>query len=452
LPTTADTAVLNVNSISIPNTTTGQIINVNKILGLFTLNGTMTTTATTLTGFGTAFLTELAINAVVRKSDGTSLGTVTAITSNTSATVTGGATNATAISAYAGGGASATVTLNVTTSATYTIDSPGGIEAGQIPVVSPSTFVVTGTGGASTIVNFNCGSGNLRGSAISSGIHNCIKLSLTGSTININCINIYGGLTASDNYCIQNAGASNTINITATGEVLPGAAAALNIAIGSGFYNVSADSIKGGSSQPAILSAINSTGVQIFSAANITPSITCPAIVFGNTTSPFINTTVANITATTSVNTSGNGSNPTSAISVTRYYLTTPTIKVYQNSTTENIYSTTAGTMPAAKHVLAGVSVGTTVGTLTQADPATVLDGATYGVISSTNDSPRTGTLNIKNEVWGSLTNRELTSAKNITTDDTKINSTAIKASTDRIPTNPSSIESVGAQLATIFP
>jgi hypothetical protein len=50
-------------------------------------------------------------------------------------------------------------------------------------------------------------------------------------------------------------------------------------------------------------------------------------------------------------------------------------------------------------------------------------------------------------DVW-SYSTRELTSAKNITSDDTKINSTAIKTSTDRIPLNPASIESTGDQIA----
>jgi hypothetical protein len=51
--------------------------------------------------------------------------------------------------------------------------------------------------------------------------------------------------------------------------------------------------------------------------------------------------------------------------------------------------------------------------------------------------------------IWAYAT-RELTSAKNITTDDTEINSTAIKTATDRIPTNPASVQSTGDQIATI--
>jgi hypothetical protein len=400
LPTAADIAVLNNNGITIPSTTTGQIINVDKIMGLYPLQGSMITTATTLTGTGTFFLTELAIGTRVWKSDGTTLGTVQSVISNTSATVTGGASNATGVTAYGGGGASSSLTINITTSATYTIDAPNGIEGGQIATVSPTVINVAGTGGISTNVDFNSESGNIRGAGAGSGGNSAIKLSLSGSIININCINIYGGITASDNYGVAMIGNGNTINVTATGEILPGAAPALNIFSTTSIFNVSAALIKGGTSYPAILNTTNNTSTQIISAANITPSTTCSAISFINASAPYLNTTLANITASTAINTSGNGSNPITAITVMRYYLTTPLIKIYQNSSTENPYSVTSGTIPNKKYVLATIAVGSETGTLTLPQQSTVLAGTNYGVGELTSPAEQsTGTLDIPNAV-----------------------------------------------------
>jgi len=71
----------------------------------------------------------------------------------------------------------------------------------------------------------------------------------------------------------------------------------------------------------------------------------------------------------------------------------------------------------------------------------------TGGDLISSWSTNATNTAVTEATIWAYAT-RELTSAKNITTDDAKINSTAIKTATDRIPTNPASIESTGGQIA----
>ena len=398
-PGSSDIAVLNNNGITIPNTTTGTIINVSRIYGTLPLTGTMTTTATTLTGTGTLFLTELAIGTLVRKSDGTSLGTVTAIASNTSATVTGGATNATAVTAFGGGGASATVTLNITTNQTYTINASSGIEGGQLPVVAPSLFVVAGIGNSSTTVTFNAASGDIRGGGLSGGVNTGIKLTLTNSNIIVNCINLYGGITATDNYGLQNSGAGNTVTINATGEVSGTTATGVVQSATTGAITVNAVTIKGGTSVPGFLLNVANTSTQAIAVTNITPSITCPAICVVNASNVgAVNTSKINISG--NITTTGNSSNPIAAIQASNYYLNTSSIKVYNTSLSEVTYSTTTGTIPDPAYVVAGVAVGSTTGTLVQPDPATVLTAVSYGTISSTNPANRTGTLNIGASVW----------------------------------------------------
>lgn len=400
-PGVNDIAVLNNNGITISNTTTGTIINVNKILGAYPLNGTITTTAGvgTLTGVGTAFLTELAIGSYIRHgTTGVIIGIVSSITSNTSAAITSGVA-ASSIIGYAGGGASATVTLNITTNSTYTISAPSGIEAGQILVNGPTLFIVQGAGNSSTTVTFNSASGNIRGPGLSGGGNSAIKLNLTNSNIVINALNIYGGITSNDNNAIQNVGAGNTVTINATGEVTGVTGPSVVQSAATGAISIVTPTIKGGSGVPGFLMALANTSTQVISATNITPSINCPAICVVNaSTVGAVNTSKINIIG--SINTTGNSANPIAAIQAANYYLNSSSIKLYNTTPSEVTYSTTVGTIPDPAYVLATVPVGSTVGTLTQADPAAVLAGTSYGVISSVDPSPRTGTLNIGAAVW----------------------------------------------------
>ena len=400
-PGVSDIAVLNNNGITIPNTTTGTIINVDKILGAYPLTGTITTTSGvgTLTGVGTAFLTQLASGAYLRHgTTGVIIGIVSAITSDTSATITSGVATS-GITAYAGGGTSATVTLNVTTNSTYTISAPSGIEAGQILVNGPSAFIVAGAGNSSTTVTFNSASGNIRGGGISGGANSGIKLNLTNSNVVINSLNLYGGITASDNYGVQNAGAGNTVTINATGEVSGVTGTAVVQQAATGAISITTPTIKGGTSVPGFLMALANTGTQVISATSITPSITCPAICVSNASNAgAVNTSKINVIG--NITTTGNSSNPIAAIQAANYYLNSSSIKLYNTTPSEVTYSTTVGAIPDPAYVLATVPVGATVGTLTQADPAAVLAGTSYGVISSSNPATRTGTLNIGAAVW----------------------------------------------------
>ena len=61
---------------------------------------TSTTASTTVTGTGTLFLTELTIGSVITRQDGTAIGTVSSITSNTSLTLTANASNNVANQTY----------------------------------------------------------------------------------------------------------------------------------------------------------------------------------------------------------------------------------------------------------------------------------------------------------------------------------------------------------------
>jgi hypothetical protein len=357
-PGASDIAVLNNNNITIPNTTTGSIINVDKILGAYPLIGTITTTAGvgTLTGVGTAFLSELAIGAYIRHgTTGVVLGIVSSITSNTLAGITSGVATS-GITAYAGGGTSATVTLNVTTNSTYTISAPSGIEAGQILVNGPSAFIVAGTGNVSTQVNFQCGSGNIRGGGTSGGSNNAIKLTLTGSTVSISCISVFGGVTANDNYGILNSGAGNTVSITATGEITGTTATAIVQSAATGAITISGGgTIKGGTSVTGFLINVTNSNTQVITVASITPSITTPAIMASNASNVGgLNPSQLNITATTAVNTSGSAANPIAAIQASKYLLTTPTIKVYNVAGSLATYTvpTTGDLYPSAGNVL----------------------------------------------------------------------------------------------------
>lgn len=361
-PGSTDVAVLNVNSISIPSSATGTslspTIDVGSIYGALQLSGQVITTATTLTGTsGSAFTTELAIGVIVRTAAGTSLGTVTQVTSDTSATVTGGATNASPIFAYAGGGASATATLTVTTSSSYYIrTNTGGIEGGQLQVAAPTVFVVTGAGNASTNVTFAC-AGSLKGAGISGGANCGIKATLTNSIVSIGCTNVYGGITASDNYGFQNTGAGNSITITATGDVIGVTATAINQGAVTGQLSVAATgAIRGGSSCTGILfNASNTSGDQTISAATIAASVTCPAIMSTNSSNVGgLNPVSLVISAGTSINTSGTSSSAYAAIQASRYKLTTPTIYMYNSVGTQVTYSipTSGDVYPAPANVL----------------------------------------------------------------------------------------------------
>lgn len=465
-PGSTDVAILNVNGISIPNTATGTsvspTINVDKIYGALPLSGTMTTTTTALNGSGTSFTTELAIGVIVRNAAGTSLGTVTQVISDTSAVVSGGATNASPILAFAGGGASATVTLNVTTNSSYYIKTnSGGIEGGQLAVVAPSVFIVQGTGNSSTTVTFDCASGNIRGGGTSGGANSGIKLNLTNSNIVVNCINVYGGITASDNYGVQNTGAGNTVTINATGEVSGVTGTAVVQQAATGAISITTPTIKGGTSVPGFLMAIANTGTQVISATSITPSITCPAICVSNASNAgAVNTSKINVIG--SITTTGNSSNPIAAIQAANYYLNSSSIKLYNTTPSEVTYSTTVGAIPDPAYVLATVPVGATVGTLTQADPAAVLTGTSYGVISSTNPATRTGTLNIGAAVWdyatasattpGSLGEYVVTTLQHTVSDQVLSD---IDTNPNSLPTitrlhNVSTVDTTGQQIQTI--
>jgi hypothetical protein len=370
-PGADDVAILNVSAISIPNTTTGDIITVSKIYGVLPLSGTMMTTTTALNGSGTSFTTELAIGVIVRTAAGTSLGTVTQVISDTSAVVSGGATNASPILAYAGGGASATVTLNVTTNSEYNINSSNGIEGGQLAVVAPSVFIVAGAGNSSTTVRFNSASGNIRGGGTSGGANSGIKLNLTNSNIVVNCINLYGGITANDNYGLQNVGAGNNVTINATGEVTGVIGTAVVQQSTSGAITLNSDTIKGGTSVPGFLMAVNNSGTQVIAVTSITPSITCPAICVVNSSNVGgVNTSKLSISG--NITTTSNSSNPIAAIQASNYYLDSSSIKVYDPTPTEITYSTGASASDA-QYILSGQTVGGINGTLTLPTASKVL-------------------------------------------------------------------------------
>jgi hypothetical protein len=360
-PGPSDVAVLNVNSISIPSSATGTslspTIDVGSIYGALQLSGTVVTTTTALNGSLTSFTTELAIGVIVRTAAGTSLGTVTQVISDTSAVVSGGATNASPIFAYAGGGASATATLSVTTSSSYYIrTTTGGIEGGQLQVAAPTVFIVTGTGNASTNVTFAC-AGSLRGAGISGGANCGIKATLTNSIVSIGCTNVYGGITASDNYGFQNTGAGNNITITATGDVVGVTATAINQGAVTGQLSVAATgAIRGGSSCTGILfNTSNTSGDQTISAATIAASVTCPAIMSTNASNVGgLNPVSLVISAGTSINTSGTSGSAYAAIQASRYKLTTPTIYMYNSVGTQVTYSipTSGDVYPVPANVL----------------------------------------------------------------------------------------------------
>jgi hypothetical protein len=353
LPTASDIAVLNNNGITITGTT-GSIIDVKAIYGLYPLQGTVTSNASTLTGLGTYFTTELAQGTIVRRSDGVTIGTVTGITSDTSATLSGGATNA-GVLAYGGGGTAATVSLVVSGTNAYSISAPDGIECGQIPVVSPSVFAISGATTGSTI-NIGCANGYIRGGATTSGTHNALKITSTNCIFTIGTKGIYGGVgAATDNYGINNGGAGNTINITATDYISGSSSPAIFMSATTGYISInSTHDLKAGTSVSAFTQGSNTSGTHIITCRDLIPSTSAP-VIFGYSGTNAICTTLFDIRPTT-LSTSGNSANPYAAIATARYLLTATTLKYYNNLNTEISYTVASSSpvYPYAQYVLAG--------------------------------------------------------------------------------------------------
>jgi len=251
-----------------------------------------------------------------------------------------------------------------------------------------------------------------------------IVFNCTNTKIQVNCSSVTGGVTNTAAYAIINNAAGNTIYINCSGAITAnvGSAIATNVTTGSIYYK--ATSIEGGSSVPAVLYSVNNTSTQYFgytydfatgtpSVSNITnlnASSTYSAIAGGTT--PFL------INAT-NVNSNTNGLFP--IYSLNFKLISTATVKI-----------------PDLSATLQSFVVG---GTSYASFAAQMWDYLT----SNATTSGSLGKLIVDN-----LNATVGSRATQTSVDTAQTDITTIKTSTNRIPTNPASIESTGGQIASL--
>jgi hypothetical protein len=310
-------------------------------------------------------------------------------------------------------GGTAQITITNIFSPTLTIGS-GGIESSQLTTAGNTITILGSPTSQPSVMQILC-SGDITGGFSSAATSHAIYINCTNSKIYITADEILSGITANTAYAIHipSAATGNTIYVNCT-KITGGTAAAINNNTTSGIVIYKATTIEGGNSIAGIQQQNENnassqyvgytwdftTGIPTASPiTDITASTTSPAIQSYTGTAPYINKTQFIINAT---NINGN-SNGMDALMLFKALLSVTNIYYYDTPTTFKNYK----------------------------------------------DQTPSATTVTEASIWAYAT-RELTSAKNITTDDTKINSTAIKTATDRIPTNPASIESTGGQIASL--
>lgn len=321
------------------------------------------------------------------------------------------ATTGFTVNAAAGGTAQITVTN--TYSPTVTVGA-GGIESSQLTTAGNTITILGSPTSQPSVMQILC-SGDITGGFSSAATSHGIYINCTNSKIYITADEILSGITVNTAYAIHipSAATGNTIYVNCT-KITGGTAAAINNNTTSGTVIYKATTIEGGNSIAGIQQQNENnassqyvgytwdftTGTPTASPiTDITASTTSPAIQSYTGTAPYINKTQFIINAT---NINGN-SNGMDALMLFKALLSVTNIYYYDTPTTFKNYR----------------------------------------------DQTPSATTVTEASIWAYAT-RELTSAKNITTDDTEINSTAIKTATDRIPTNPASVQSTGDQIATI--
>lgn len=318
------------------------------------------------------------------------------------------ATTGFTVNANAGG--TAQITITNTYAPTVTVGS-GGIESSQATTAG-NTITISGSPTSQANVtqilcNGGLTNGDITGGSGAAGTSHGIYITASNAKIYILAKDINSGTsTTSDAIRVAATATGNTIAINASGGIYGGTAPSITFVATSGSLYIKAATISAGNSVSSIaITGISSSTHYIgysydFSTStpsiqpitNITASGTYPAIYSLVTTPLFIQAT--------NINGDNNGILPIISLN--------------------------------AKIAATNIKLYNPVGSL----------------ITYQNQTPSATTVT-EASIWSYAT-RELTSAKNITTDDTKINSTAIKIATDRIPTNPASVQSTGDQIATL--
>lgn len=310
-------------------------------------------------------------------------------------------------------GGSVTVALTNVFYPTITVGS-GGIESVQ-STVAAHVISLSGSSTTGTTSKFliDC-AGDITGGYNASG--HTINIACTGTKIQINANNVQGGITTGDNGAIYLASNGNTVYVNCTNSIISSVGTAIRIAVTttSTMY-VKATTITGGSSTPAIRVESNTSGVYIgytcdFSTAtpkigtsvvtDINASSTSPAIQSYTATAPYISTTPFYIQAT-NLNGSSNG---VDSLMIFNGKLTVTNIKYYDTDNT---------------------------------------------LITYQNQTPTASTAA---EFWAYLTSNATTSGSlgKLIVDNLNAKVGDVKTSTDRIPTNPASVQSTGDQIATL--
>lgn len=330
---------------------------------------------------------------------------------------TGFSTNAVA-------GGSVSIVLTNSFYPTITVGA-GGLEP-TIATTSAHMLTVSGSSTTGTTSKFliDC-SGLILGGFSSSS--SAILFNCSNTKIQVNCSSVTGGITSTQAYAIINNGVGNTIYINCSGAITGniGSAIATQVLTGSIYYK--ATSIEGGSSIPAVFYSGNNTSTQYFgysydfstgtpavsNITNLNASSTYSAIAGGTT--PFL------INAT-NVNSNTNGLFP--IYSLNFKLNSTATVKIPDLSATlQSFVVGGTSTSTAAEFWAYLTSNATTAGSLGKL----IVDNLNATVLSR-------ATQTSLDTVAGYI--------------DTEV--AAIKTATDRIPTNPASVQSTGDQIATL--
>jgi hypothetical protein len=314
----------------------------------------------------------------------------------------------TGFSVNAAAGGSATVTLTTSYCPTITIGS-GGIEASQATTAG-NTISVSGTTLSSNVFQILC-SGNIIG-----GYNNSqytINIACTNTNILIASNNITGGITSGSCRVIGVLASGNTVYINNTDTISGGSGAAI-FWNSTGSLYLKSTSIIGGTlaaiEYPNNLAFTQYIGYSydfstststVSKITNITASSTFPAIQSYTSTSPYNNTTPFLINAT-NINHSTNGF---------------PAIYCYNYK----LNSDATVKIPNLSAMLQSFVVG-----------------ATPPIAAS--------------DVWNFLTANATTAGSlgKLIVDNLNAKVGDVKTATDRIPTNPASVQSTGDQIATI--
>jgi hypothetical protein len=396
------------------------------------LTGTITslTASTTITGVGTKFTTELQAGVIIRTTGGTSIGTISSIASDTSLTLVANASSTNTSISYVAGTQGGTATATLSSSFNPTIDiGINGIFSG----ITNHIIAIASSSSPSGAFNFNC-KGTINGT--STGNQRAINVTASNTaTMNFTTRNIYGNTGDS----IAFTGNNLTVTIdSGIYDIIGGAASAIYNSTTTTGVTLKCALLKAGA-YPAFLvytasgsnTSSQNIGTSLNPITNITSSATSSAIYSysGAGVTLNYNTVPMNIYCT-NINVSGDTSNAIFPILTTRYKLNVTNIYIYDNS--NNIITYQNQTPPATAVTEASIwayltSNATTAGSLGKL----IVD-------------------NLNATVSSRLATSGYTAPDNSSISTINTNVSTIKTATDRIPTNPASVQSTGDQIASL--